>query len=230
MTINTKRIIADCKVFWMRETHVLGNQIFTFLIVLVSQNFLSIIKTIFDSVQVGRKDIITYKYSKGIYSLNFLRWLSSTLQKLYKIKRSKKRSGDRSENTQTFKEKLKWMVQITVSFSKCLVIQEERKLVSHFFRDSLGLFFPSALYFAFIFDTCITQRKIQIPGQIFVKHLRKSLRFCVQFRDTLESTPKGVLMMSLYKNCLLFIIFTIISRLFNSFSIPVIILETNHRK
>lgn len=34
-------------------------------------------------------------------------------------------------------------------------------------------------------------------------------------------------MMSLYNNYLLFVIFTIISRLFNSFSIPVITLETN---
>lgn len=73
MTISTKKIIADCKAFWMGETHVPGNQTFTFFIVLVSQSFLNIIKIIFDSVQVGRKDIITYKYSKGIYSLNFTR-------------------------------------------------------------------------------------------------------------------------------------------------------------
>lgn len=103
---------------------------------------------------------------------------------------SRKGVGTEVRIQQILKEKLKWTVQITVSFLKCLVIQEDRKLFSDFFRDSSGLFFSSALYFAFIFDAYITQRKIQIPGQIFV-NLRKSVRFHVQSTDTLEPTPRG---------------------------------------
>lgn len=74
----------------------------------------------------------------------------------------------------------------------------------------------------------VLQRQKYRPQHNFARHLRKSLRFHVLSRDTLVPTPKGVLMVSLYNQCFLFIIFTIISRLFNSFSILVITLEPNH--
>lgn len=50
-----------------------GPDIYIFFIVLVLQCYSSIMKTMFASVQVGRKDISTYKYkySKGIYSYYF---------------------------------------------------------------------------------------------------------------------------------------------------------------